>query len=87
MPYYKHVLFACFCLRIKKYVLKYRFAFPLRKGTMLKLPPSVGLYSWIFRGALVWNNLPRELKDGGNVDYFEHLIKSYALYCQCKICR
>ena len=59
----------------------------LRKGTMLKLPPSVGLDSWIFRGALVWNNLPREVKDAENIDSFKHLITSYALYCQCKICR
>ncbi len=59
----------------------------LRKGTMLQLPPKVDLNSWHFRSVLVWNNLPRILKEAQSIDSFKCSLTKCRLYCQCKICR
>ena len=59
----------------------------LRKGAMLMLPQSVGIDSWLYRGVLAWNNLPKEVKEAGTLSSFKQTLKSCSIYCQCKICR
>ena len=59
----------------------------LRGGKMLTLPPENTLNSWLYRSALLWNNLPRKVKDSSSVPSFKNSLLECQLYCQCTICR
>ena len=52
---------------MRKYFKMIFFRHNLRKGNTLHLPPAHstrhGINSLLFRGSLLWNNLPREIKD------------------------
>ena len=59
----------------------------LRRGKLLTLPPDIGNNSWLFRGVLLWNNLPKPIKEEMTANHFKNSLKNHKLYCQCKICR
>ena len=60
--------------------------YDLRRGTLLTLPPSLGCNSWLFRSILLWNYLPKYLKEELSLNRFKELVKNHKLYCKCKIC-
>ena len=61
----------------------------LRKGNLLNLPSKeeCSKDSFIFRGILLWNNLPAVIKSSSSLLEFKTALKNQQqLYCQCKIC-
>ena len=61
----------------------------LRRGKQLVLPPTktvFGVNSLIFRGAIAWNHLPKELKEVPKLSIFKKHLNKYEIYCHCKIC-
>ena len=62
----------------------------MRKGNLLSLPPRSECtnQSLIFRGSLLWNNLPKVIKEASSLHEFKNSLKTHDdLYCQCKICK
>ena len=64
----------------------------LRNGNRLLLPPAktvkFGINSLIFRGILLWNNLPLNLKSCQTIDEFKlELKRSGRIHCTCTACR
>ena len=64
----------------------------LRKGNTLHLPPAHstrhGINSLLFRGSLLWNNLPREIKESLSTEEFKKRLKEHrARPCSCVVCR
>ncbi len=64
----------------------------LRNNNLLKVPKtstvSFGYKSLSVRGAIIWNTLPDEIKNAGNIDLFKKYIKQWdAKTCCCNICR
>ena len=62
--------------------------YKLRKGDKVNLPEtqtsSYGINSLLFRGALLWNNLPRNVKESHSVAEFKEKIKEIGnLTCSC----
>ena len=58
----------------------------LRKGALIQLPPGDLTNTWVYRGILLWNNLPRDIKECSSKNTFKSKIKNCHLYCKCKIC-
>ena len=48
----------------------------LRRGKLLKLPPDIGNNSWLFRGVLLWNNLPKSIKEEMIANQFKNYLKN-----------
>ena len=66
----------------------FKTSYTLRHGKLLNLPPSTSIDSWLHRSILVWNNLPKELKETKSLLSFKKQITEHdKLYCKCKICR
>ena len=64
----------------------------LRNGNRLLLPPAksvkFGINSLIFRGSLLWNNLPLNLKICQTIDEFKLELKRLGrIHCTCTVCR
>ena len=66
--------------------------YELRKRNKLNLPETRTCHYWIssllFRGALLWNNLPCNVKESHFVAEFKEKIKKIGnLKCSCVLCR
>ena len=64
----------------------------LRRGDLLLLPPAkstcYGVNSSAFRGSLLWNNLPSQVKESQTLEEFKDRIKNLrSIYCTCIVCR
>ena len=64
----------------------------LRRGDLLLLPPAksirYGVNSLAFRGSLLWNNLPPQVKESLTLEEFENRIKNLiSIHCTCTVCR
>ena len=67
--------------------LSYNF----RSSNLLKLPSANTINyrtnAYVFRGSLIWNNLPDSLKNAHSPSFFKsELIKLDDIRCNCKIC-
>ena len=63
--------------------------YALRSGQNVSIPKTstrFGMKSFVFRGALAWNHLPKALKDIPSPLDFKKVLKSTKIYCHCKIC-
>ena len=74
------------------YFTKKDMPYSLRKGPALKLPKTRTLYygtnSVHFRGSLIWNNLPADVKASKSLYDFKNRIKNIGnIDCGCVICR
>jgi hypothetical protein len=59
----------------------------LRRGKMLNLPSLIGINSWLYRSALLWNNLPKQMKEeASSLAKFKSSLARVKMYCKCKIC-
>ena len=64
----------------------------LRTSNVLVLPSSntykYGIYSTFFRGSLLWNLLPDNIKQASNLNVFKNKLKNWKdnLKCSCRIC-
>ena len=66
-------------------------SYNLRKGPILYLPSTQSTYygtnSVHFRGFLIWNNLPRDVKSSKSLSEFKIKIKRFGnIDCGCVIC-
>ena len=66
--------------------------YDLRKVNTLLLPPAYstchGINSLLFRGNILWNNLPKEIKESLSTEEFKKRRKEHgALPCSCVVCR
>ena len=64
----------------------------LRRGDLLLLPPAksirYGVNSLAFRGSLLWNNLPPQVKESQTLEEFKNRIKNLrSIHCTCTVCR
>ena len=68
-------------------------SYNFRKGNLLKLPTAnssaYGTSSFLFRGSLLWNALPKSIKSSSSINTFKSAIHKCNLsaQCGCKICR
>ena len=63
--------------------------YALRSVQNVKIPKSLstmGKKSFVFRGALAWNNLSKSIKEAPSHLAFKEALKSEPIYCHCKIC-
>ena len=63
----------------------------LRIGKLTKLPKTkticYGINAFIFRGSILWNSVPNEIKEKETTQSFKRSIKTWnAKLCNCKIC-
>ena len=66
-------------------------SYNLRKRPILYLPSAHSTYygtnSVFFRGSLIWNNLPRDIKSSKSVSEFKTKISNFGnTDCGCVIC-
>ena len=66
--------------------------YELRKGNKVNLPETrtcrYGINSLLFCGALLWNNLTRNVKESHSVAEFKGKIKEIGNFtCSCVVCR
>jgi len=67
-------------------------SYNLRNYNLLQLPPPrstrYGTQSFSFRGSLLWNNLPDNIKSKSSIQSFKFALKDQHLLslCGCKIC-
>ena len=66
--------------------------YSFRSKSILSLPMSnshtFGINSIIFKGSLLWNNLPNSYKDSSSDLIFKRRIKNWSpRICTCKICK
>ena len=66
--------------------------YDLRKGNTLHLPPAHstrhGINSLLFQGSLLWNNLPRKIRESLSTEENKKRLKEHgALPCSCVVCR
>ena len=64
----------------------------LRRGDLLLLPPAksirYGVNSLAFRGSLLWNNLPPQVKESQTLEESKNRIKNLrSIRCTCTVCR
>ena len=64
----------------------------LRRGDLLLLPPAksirYGVNSLAFRGSLLWNNLPPQVKESQTLEEFKNRIKNLrSICCTCTVCQ
>ena len=67
-------------------------SYALRRGVSLKLPPcrsqTYGVNSIHFRGCMIWNHLPFEIKNSCSLNEFKKKIRLHGnIDCSCHICR
>ena len=59
------------------------FLYDLRKGNTLHLPPAHsthhGINSLLLRSSLLWNNLPREIKESLSTEEFKKRLKEHGV--------
>ena len=63
--------------------------YPLRVGTVLNVPraySSLCINSFMFRGALAWNRLPKQIKESFSINSFKTNLRNINLYCKCNVC-
>ena len=63
----------------------------LRIGGLIELPTSktksYGINAFMFRGSILWNSVPNELKDAKTINIFKTSIKKWTgNLCKCRIC-
>ena len=63
----------------------------LRRGDLLLLPPGksirYGVNSLAFRGSLLWNSLPPQVKESQTLEEFKNRIKNLrSIHCTCTVC-
>ena len=66
--------------------------YDLKKGNILHFPQAHsachGINSLLFRGSLLWNNLPRDIKESFSTEELNKRLKKHgALPCSCVVCR
>ena len=65
--------------------------YSLRTGSKVDIPSAItskfGINSIHFRGAMLWNTLPKEIKESTSVSTFKANIKKISLLCNCVACR
>ena len=66
--------------------------YSLRAGEVLIIPPiqsiKYGINSLIFRGSILWNTVPNNIKQSKSISCFKKNIKSWLGYlCGCSVCR
>ena len=66
--------------------------YELRKASNVNLPETwtcrYGINSLLFRGALLWNTLTRNVKENHSVAQFKKIVKGLGnLTCSCVVCR
>lgn len=68
-------------------------SYSLRNQNLLVIPAAksqrFGTQSFLFRGSLLWNNLPDSVKMQNSLATFKHLLKASNLLnlCTCRICK
>ena len=77
---------------MKSYFPIKEIPYSLRNGSVLKIPPTRSTYygtnSIHFRACLLWNKLPKALKESQSLSEFKYKIKTIGkIDCSCKICR
>ena len=61
----------------------------LRSGQNVKIPTfstSLSVKSFVFRGSIAWNSLPKSLKESSSPLAFKNALKNANIHCHCKIC-
>ena len=63
----------------------------LRKGDIVYLPPArsscYGINSLVFRGSLLWNSLPSNVKQSHNLEEFKLMLRNLGnIHCKCVVC-
>ena len=65
--------------------------YSLRTGSKVDIPSAItskfGINSIHFRGAMLWNTLPKAIKESTSVSTFKANIKKISLLCNCVACR
>ena len=64
----------------------------LRKGDIVYLPPARsschGINSLVFRGSLLCNSLPSNVKQSHNLEEFKLKLRNLGnIHCTCVVCR
>ena len=63
----------------------------LRKGDLVYLLPARSCYSinsLTFRGSLLWNSLPSNVKQSHNLEEFKLKLRNLGnIHCTCVVCR
>ena len=70
---------------------KYPVQYNLRKGDIVYLPPArssrYGITSLAFRGGLLWNSLPSNVKQSQNLEELKLKLKNLGnIHCICVVC-
>ena len=65
--------------------------YDLRSKQLLKLPETstsrYGTQALYFKVSLIWNTVPNEIKNLGNIEDFKKQIKEWKpTTCSCKLC-
>ena len=75
---------------MKDFYVKKFLPYEMRNSNLLTLPPAnttkYGTNSVHFRGCLLWNNLPQNLKEAPNVNIFKEHLKRTSIVCTCANC-
>ena len=65
--------------------------YSLRSGSIVSIPAAItskfGINSIHFRAAILWNTLPKEIKESKSISQFKINIKKVSLTCNCIACR
>ena len=66
--------------------------YTLRRGQQLVLPPTktvkFGMHSLSFVGSLIWDRLPRDIKDSQSLNVFKSRVKNLPKnFCTCPYCK
>jgi len=74
------------------YFTKKIMPYNLRRGEVLCLPKAnssyYGIHGFHFRGSILWNNLPSQIKSSRTVNEFKRSLKALGnIPCLCLICR
>ena len=77
---------------MKNYFSIKEIPYSLRNDSALKIPSArstyYGINSFHFRACLLWNKLPKSLKESQSLPEFKHKIKPIGkIDCSCTICR
>ena len=77
---------------MKSYFPIKEIPYSLRNGSVLKIPPTRSTYygtnSIHFRACLLWNKLPKTLRESQSISEFKYKIKTIGkIDCSRKICR
>ena len=65
--------------------------YELRRGHQLVLPQTstvkYGLHSVSFVGSLIWDRLPKDVKNTDSLSDFKHSVKHLKNFCSCPLCK